>query len=169
MSVLPPIATVQRTSRLVRLVPEPKSGRLLDHLVGDGEQGRRHVEAQRLGSLEIDNQLEFSRLRDWQVGRLFAPENTPGIDTDLAVCIGKSGSIADQSSGCGKFSKWINRRNRMTCRESDYLIALKDKKWIGTDKESVGPISSDRLEGRFQLANRARIRKTRPRSRHLQG
>jgi hypothetical protein len=57
----------------------------------------------------------------------------------------------------------------MTCRESDYLIALKDKKWIGTDKESVGPISSDRLEGRFQLANRARIRKTRPRSRHLQG
>src|SRR5580704_7281547 len=75
--------------------------RLLDHLVGDGEQRRRHVEAQRLGSLEIDNQLEFSRLRDWQVGRLFAPENTPGIDTDLAVCIGKSGSIADQSSGCG--------------------------------------------------------------------
>jgi hypothetical protein len=57
----------------------------------------------------------------------------------------------------------------MTCRESDYLIALKDEKWIGTDKESVGPISSNRLEGRFQLANRARIRKTRPRSRHLQG
>jgi hypothetical protein len=45
---------------------------LFDHLVGESEQLRRHVEAQRLGGHEIDDKLEFDRLfnpanrRDWR-------------------------------------------------------------------------------------------------------
>src|SRR6266581_9297581 len=43
-----------------------------DHLVGAGEQHRRHFEAERFRSLEIDNQLELGWLLDRQIGRLGA-------------------------------------------------------------------------------------------------
>ena len=43
---------------------------LLDHLVGKHEKVVRDVDAEQLGGLEIDDQLEFGRLHDWQVGRL---------------------------------------------------------------------------------------------------
>jgi hypothetical protein len=37
---------------------------LFDNLVGEREQRRRHVEAERLGSLEVDYQFELGRLLD---------------------------------------------------------------------------------------------------------
>ena len=55
----------------------PKSGHLsalgqkrtfhhsFDHLVGARDEPRRHGEAERLGRLEVDHQLELGRLLDW--------------------------------------------------------------------------------------------------------
>src|SRR3954463_16561140 len=40
---------------------------LLDHLVGDGEQLVRDVEAERLDGRKVDNELEFDRLQYRQV------------------------------------------------------------------------------------------------------
>ena len=35
---------------------------LFDHLVGDGEQRRRNLKAERLGRLQVNDELEFGRL-----------------------------------------------------------------------------------------------------------
>ena len=43
---------------------------LFDHLVCLGQQHRRHIDAECLGSLEIDNQFKLGRLLDRQLGGL---------------------------------------------------------------------------------------------------
>src|SRR5215510_2865239 len=50
------------------------SSALFDHLVGPGEQHPRDGEAEHLGGFQVDNQLDFGRLLDRQVGWLLAPE-----------------------------------------------------------------------------------------------
>jgi len=71
MSALAHFADLNRTSTEVREVPKPAVSRcskmqahnpiLLDHLVGDGEQLVRDVEAERLSGLDVDHQLELRR------------------------------------------------------------------------------------------------------------
>jgi hypothetical protein len=43
---------------------------LLDHLVGAGEQRRRHFEAERSGRYQIDDEFELGGLHDRQIGGL---------------------------------------------------------------------------------------------------
>ena len=47
-----------------------------DHLIGPTEYRLRDRQAERLGGLEVDDQLDFGRLLDWQVGWLGASRET---------------------------------------------------------------------------------------------
>ena len=83
----------------------------LDHLVRSHQDRLRHGEAERLGGLQVDNQLKFGWLLNRQVGRLCALEDFSSIDTELAIYIDEAGSKADQPAGRGKLAPRVDRWN----------------------------------------------------------
>ena len=52
---------------------------LFDYLVGAQQERLRQCEAQRLGGLQIDDQLKFGRKLNRQVGRFRAPKDETDI------------------------------------------------------------------------------------------
>jgi hypothetical protein len=78
---------------------------LLDYLVGAGEQGWRYFKAERSGSLEIDNELEPSRLLYRQIGRLSALEDAAGIAADVVINVGQICAVAHQTADFREFTR----------------------------------------------------------------
>ena len=60
---------------------------LFDHLVGAGEHGRGHVEAERLGGLEVEHRFVLGRGLHWQVGGLLALEDAIDVSSRLPVLV----------------------------------------------------------------------------------
>ena len=56
----------------------------LDHLVGDGEHSRRHLDVQCSRRLQVYDELEFGRLQHRQFGWLLILEDSAGIVTDFS-------------------------------------------------------------------------------------
>src|ERR1700756_5016067 len=69
---------------------------LFDHLVGAAKQIDREGDAERLGGLEIDDELDFRGLHDRQIARLLTLEDPTGIDANLAKRLRKARSVAHQ-------------------------------------------------------------------------
>ena len=62
-----------------------KTVSLFDHLVGECEQLIRHIQAERVRGLKIDDQLEIGRQLDRQLGRLRPLENEAGVYPRTAI------------------------------------------------------------------------------------
>ena len=52
---------------------------LLDHLVGAGEEGLGHFEAESLGGFQIDHQLDLGGRLNWKIGRLLALQDAINV------------------------------------------------------------------------------------------
>jgi hypothetical protein len=58
----------------------------------------RHVEAQRLGGLEVDGEIEFGRILDWQIGWALTFEDASDVPCRLANQFGKINAISNQAA-----------------------------------------------------------------------
>src|SRR4051794_26296909 len=77
---------------------------LLNNLVGARQQRLRHSQAERLGRLHVDDQLECGRLLDRKVGWLGTLEDISGVNADQAKGSCEARSIADQAAGSGELT-----------------------------------------------------------------
>jgi hypothetical protein len=116
----------------------------------------RDGEAERLGGFEIDDQLDLHRLLDWQIGGAGTFEDFAGVDASQARSVGKVGSVAHKAAGRGELAPCVNRRHRVTGRESYDLSATASQERIaGDDKRARSKLDKLR-ESSVDLAGAAR-------------
>jgi starch phosphorylase len=128
----------------------------LDYLVSGRQQRFRDGEAERFGGIEIERQLEFSRRRHRQIGRLLALEDATGIGTDLAIYFGTIGSVTHQSAFLDYKAVLEARSHPMTRRQRDDLLApLEAQEEIAADEQRIETPLGQRRKGVVNLARSA--------------
>src|SRR5712692_3385662 len=91
---LPPAARGrQAVPRLWQAVQRPCHACSFDYFVGARQKVAGNAEAELLGSLEIQDQIELSRLQHRQVGGLRPFEDTANVDASIAICVCKASAI----------------------------------------------------------------------------
>src|SRR5262245_5759508 len=81
---------------------------LLDDLIRPQQQRRRDGEVERLGGLEVDDELELRRLFDGQVARFRALEDLVDVDRSPPLHFGNIYSIGHQPTRLNKHSELID-------------------------------------------------------------
>ena len=114
--------------------------------------GRRHGDAERLGGLEVDDQLDFGGLLNRQVGRLLALENPAGVEADQAVQIRIAASVAHQAAGRGELAILVDRRHRVAGVSAASCSLLASEECIGADHERAGLQLVQGCEGGIDVA-----------------
>src|SRR5215472_13228899 len=116
---------------------------LLNDLVRLGREIRRHLDAERLGGLKVDDQLKSGRLHHRQVCRFLPLENSSGIDASLAIAVADVGAVTHQAARQRVFTPLVNGRNGVSRSQSNDFVALAIEERIGADQHR----SSAQLHG----------------------
>jgi hypothetical protein len=127
-------------------------GPLLDHLVGGGQQRFRDGNAERLGGLHVDNQLDLRRLLHREIGRLVALENAAGINPSLVYLIATSASIGHQASSEGMLTESVDRGQPIAGRQRRELFHTPGVEGIVADQDGTNMLLRKSCECRFEIA-----------------
>src|SRR5215472_5852133 len=98
------------TSRSAATSDTMTCSRLINDLVGTGEDRRRDGKAERARGIEIDGQPEFTRRLDRQSGRMRALEDLVDVARLTVEQIAVIGGERDQSPFDGKDAEGIDHR-----------------------------------------------------------
>src|SRR5215813_6621062 len=120
---------------------EPRGGRrschrgmhaasLLDHLIGPCQQRLRDRQAQRLGRLQVDDQLELGRLLDWYISRFGTLQNLVDEDSGTSPVVKKIRGIGHEASSLDKEAIFIHGGEPVLDGELRSLIRI-----MGTEEK----------------------------------
>src|SRR5215468_11573583 len=102
---------------------EQKAWNSLDHLVSSCEQCRRDRDAERLRCLEVDHQLELSRLLDGEIAGLGAFEDLADIHAHLAIPIREAGCVTYQAASSWVLAPSVDRGHCVAGGQDHDLVA----------------------------------------------
>jgi hypothetical protein len=97
---------------------------LFDQFVGEADQRQRHCDAERLGGLEIGDQLDFRSQLNRQVGGLLALEIFAGVNATLTEYIVNICAVAYRAACHNSLAPWIKHRHRVAPGKRYDLIVL---------------------------------------------
>src|SRR5262249_3723341 len=129
-----------------------KGAASIDHLVGEREQLRRHVEPKRPGGLEVDDQLEFGRILDRQLRGSRPLEYSADIGADQMIRIGVAGSVAHEAAHRRELAHKVHCRQRVASRQPNELIASADEKRIIANQKCGCSTFDQRCKSRIEIA-----------------
>jgi hypothetical protein len=73
-------------------------------------------------------------LLKWQFAGFLAAQDTIDVTSGLTINVHCIRSIGDQSSGCRKYSAWVDRRHPVACHEEQDLCAVQVNRQIRREK-----------------------------------
>src|SRR5262245_53644193 len=143
-----------------------------DYLIDATEDRDWEGEAEPLGGLEVDDQLDFGDLLDRQVGGFLALENAARVEATQAKHVAEVGSIAHEASRGSEFGILVDRRNPVAECQCGELFDSAGEECVGNNDESAGAQLDQGRESRIDLPFRARIQNVelqpKPARRYLQ-
>src|SRR5262249_20279240 len=128
-----------------------------DHLVGARQQRRWHVQAERLGGLEIDHEFVLRRRLNRKVGRLLALEDAVDVTGCLPELVDRIRSVGDQTTGGDVMAGPEDCGESMPGRKRDDQLAMSEHRGTRRDDYAAIPRLHESIDGMLDLLGLARV------------
>src|SRR6516225_786100 len=142
-------------------VPPKAQVKLLDDLVGAGEERWRHVEAQRLGRLEIDDHLVLGWRLNRKIAQPFALEEPRNVTRGLPILVDRVRTVVDQASLGDEIPERVNGGQSMSVGLRDDLLALNDRQGIWQNDQPTVRLTCEFIDIALQSTRIAEVQGTR--------